>query len=249
MSDSCQIAAETLPEAASQRVRVLFIEDNQSLLANLFAYLETRGFVLDAAPDGPSGLHLAQTGEYDVIVLDWMLPRMDGIEALRHLRTAGEDIPVLMLTARDRLESKLAGFRAGADDYLAKPFAIAELEARLLALAVRRTGRKRVLQVADLHYNLLTHEVRRGSRVLNLYQGSRLALEVLMRESPNIVSKERLEYAIWGERGPDNDVLRTHIYELRKRIELEGEPKLLHTIKKVGYRLALNGHDTEDDDA
>lgn len=241
MSDFCQMDTSGRAEARQQPdVRVLFVEDNQSLVANVFAYLESRGFVLDAAPDGPSGLQLARTGDYDVVVLDWMLPRLDGIDLLRQLREEGADVPVLMLTARDQLDSKLAGFQAGADDYLAKPFAIAELEARLSALSVRRAGRKRVLQIGDLRFNLLTQQVTRGDRVLNLYSGCRAILEVLMRESPNIVSKERLEAAIWGDQRPDRDMLRTHVYELRRRLDLDGEIKLLHTVAKAGYRLSAS---------
>lgn len=218
-------------------VRALFVEDNQGLLANVFGYLEKRGFVLDAAPDGPSGLQLAMEGQYDVIVLDWMLPRMDGIQVLRRLRNVGSDVPVLMLTARDQIESKLTGFESGADDYLSKPFDITELEARLHALSVRRSGRQRMLQVGDLTYNLSTREITRGGRPLQLYSGSRVILEILMRESPSVVPKARLEAAIWGDERPDGDMLRTHVYELRRRLDLPGEEPLLHTVNKVGYRL------------
>ncbi len=236
MSDLSQVKAVKQGRDA-QGIRALFVEDNQALLANVFAFLDERGFVLDAAPDGPSGLQLAARGNYDVIVLDWMLPRMDGIEVLRRLRADGDDVPVLMLTARDQLDSKLAGFSAGADDYLPKPFAMDELEARLLALSYRRLGRKQLLQVGDLTYNLLTQQVVRGGRELKLYAGSRSILEVLMRESPNVVTRERLEFAIWGDDPPDKDMLRTHIYELRRRLDLPGEPKMLHTISKLGHRL------------
>jgi DNA-binding response OmpR family regulator len=236
MSDFSQAGtAKRSPQAHT--VRALFVEDNQALLASVFAFLDDRGFVLDAAPDGPSGLQLATHGAYDVIVLDWMLPRMDGLEVLRTLRAHGDDVPVLMLTARDQLDSKLAGFSAGADDYLAKPFAMDELEARLLALSWRRQGRRQVLQVGDLTYNLLTQQVTRGDRELKLYAGSRSILEVLMRESPNVVTRERLEFAVWGDDPPDKDMLRTHIYELRRRLDLAGEPKMLHTISKLGHRL------------
>lgn len=220
-------------------MRLLVVEDNRNLVANLFDYFEARGYTLDAAPDGPTGLHLAVTQRYDAIVLDWMLPRLDGREVLRSLREeAGSDVPVLMLTARDELDSKLEGFRSGADDYLSKPFAIAELEARIRALALRRRGRTRVLRVGPLRYDLATQEIVRGERALQLHTGCRAILEVLMRESPNIVAKERLEAAIWGDRRPDRDLLRTHIYELRRRLDAHAEPKLLHTVKNVGYRLA-----------
>src|SRR5690606_32388939 len=138
------------------RMRLLVVEDNRNLVANIFEYFEARGHVLDAAPDGPNGLHLAGTQAYDAIVLDWMLPRLDGPEVLRRLRDAGSDVPVLMLTARDELPDKIAGFRAGADDYLTKPFALPELEVRLEALVHRATGhgRRRVLEVADLKLDL-----------------------------------------------------------------------------------------------
>lgn len=241
MSDSYQTVALRRATAAQRisgpPVRVLFVEDNQGLLANVFDFLEKRGFVLDAAPDGPSGLQLAIEGQYDVVVLDWMLPRMDGIEVLCRLRNAGSDVPVLMLTARDQIDSKLLGFESGADDYLVKPFDIAELQARLQALSTRRSGRQRMLKVADLTYNLSTHEISRGSRSLQLYSGSRAILEILMRESPNVVPKARLEAAVWGEERPGSDMLRTHIYELRRRLDLPGEPPLLHTVSRVGYRL------------
>ncbi|WP_421569682.1 response regulator transcription factor [Stenotrophomonas sp. PD6] len=220
-----------------QSVRALFVEDNPALLASIFAFLDGPAFVLDAAPDGPSGLTLASTGNYDVIVLDWMLPRMDGIEVLQRLRARGEDVPVLMLTARDQLESRLAGFGAGADDYLAKPFSMEELQARIVALSFRRLGRKQVLRVGGLTFNLLTQEITRDGRELKLYSGSRAILEVLMRESPHVVPRERLEFAIWGDDVPDKDMLRTHVYELRRRLDLPGAPRMLQTISKRGYRL------------
>jgi DNA-binding response OmpR family regulator len=127
--------------------RVLIVEDNASLVANLFAYLESRRYRLDAAQDGCAGLHMATVTDYDAIVLDWMLPRLDGEEIVKRLRNDGCTTPILMLTARDELPDKIAGFRAGADDYLTKPFALAELEVRLDALIARSRGRTRVLEM------------------------------------------------------------------------------------------------------
>ncbi len=222
-------------------MRLLIVEDNRSLVANLFEYFEVRGHQLDAAPDGVTGLHLASTHEYDAIVLDWMLPRLDGRSLLQRLRQeAGRDTPVIMLTARDELPDKLAGFRAGADDYLTKPFALPELEARLEALLARARGlgRQRVLQVADLTLDLATLEVVRAGRPLHLYPACRKLLEVLMRAAPAVVSRARLEQALWGDSPPDGDLLRSHMYELRRAVDGPFEPKLIQTLPKVGYRIA-----------
>ncbi len=220
-------------------MRILVVEDNRGLVANLFEYFEARGHVLDAAPDGRTGLHLALTQPFDAIVLDWMLPRMDGHAVLEQLRTAGIGTPILMLTARDELPDKIAGFRAGADDYLTKPFALPELEVRLEALAAR-AGRHagRLLQVADLQLDLGTLEASRGGRPLHLYPASRKLLELLMRSSPNAVSRAQLEYALWGDSPPDNDMLRSHVYELRRSVDGPFAVKLIQTLPRVGYRLA-----------
>ena len=222
--------------AASKKI--LIVEDNQSLVANLFAYLEPRHYSLDAAQDGQAGLHLALTVDYDAIVLDWMLPRLDGQEVVKRLRARGATTPVLMLTARDDLPHKLAGFRAGADDYLTKPFAFAELEVRLEALILRAKGRARVLEVADLRFDLATQEITRAGRPLQIYAGGKKLLEALMRASPAVVSKERLESILWGDEPPDGDMLRSHVYELRRSVDAPFAAKLIHTIPKVGYRIA-----------
>lgn len=222
-------------------MRVLVVEDNQGLVANLFDYLEGRGHTVDAAPDGRTGLHLATTQPFDVMVLDWMLPRMDGPEVLRRLRKdAGSGLPVIMLTARDELPDKLIGFRAGADDYLTKPFALPELEVRLEALLARSHGRSRgkVLEVADLRLDLSTLEVTRGGRALHLYPACRRLLQVLMQASPAAVSRERLEDALWGDNPPDGDMLRSHVYDLRRSIDAQFAVKLIHTLPRIGYRLA-----------
>ena len=235
-------------------MRLLVVEDNRSLVANLFDYFEARGYTLDAAPDGPTGFHLATTQQYDAIVLDWMLPRLDGREVLRRLREdAHSDVPVLMLTARDELPDKIAGFRAGADDYLTKPFDLPELEVRLEALVTRASGRGRskLLQVADLRLDLTTLEATRGGRTLHLYPACRKLLEVLMQSSPAAVTRERLEHALWGDSPPDGDMLRSHVYELRRSVDGPFPVKLIHTLPRVGYRLAnvtVTDTDTDTDD-
>ena len=223
-------------------MRLLVIEDNRSLVANLFDYFEARGHTLDAAPDGLTGLHLAGTQVYDAIVLDWMLPRLEGPEVLRRLREDhGSDVPVIMLTARDELPDKIAGFRAGADDYLTKPFPLPELEVRLEALMARVHGRQRrkILEVHDLKLDLATLEATRAGQPLHLYPACRKLLETLMQASPAAVTRQQLEHALWGDHPPDGDMLRSHIYELRRSVDGPFPVKLIQTLPRTGYRLAV----------
>ena len=167
-----------------------------------------------------------------------MLPRLDGEEVVRRLRDAGLGTPVLMLTARDELPDKIAGFKAGVDDYLTKPFAFAELEVRLDALIRRSKGRQQILEVGDLRFDLATHEVTRNGARLQMYAGCKKLLAELMRASPAVVTRERLEAVLWGDDPPDGDMLRSHIYELRKTVDAPFAVKLIQTVPKVGYRIA-----------
>jgi DNA-binding response OmpR family regulator len=228
---------------------ILIIEDNAQLAANIYDYLEARGHSLDAAPDGVSGLSLAATREYDAIVLDWNLPRMDGLTVLRRLRTHEKKrVPVIMLTARDQLADKIDGFESGLDDYLVKPVALPELEIRLRSLVARlrdAAAPDRVLAVGDLSFDLQTLEVSRGRRLLQLSRTSRRLLELLLRESPKVVARERLEQVAWGDETPESDLLRSHMYVLRRAVDQGSERKLLHTISGVGYRLCeLDSYET-----
>jgi DNA-binding response OmpR family regulator len=221
-------------------MRVLVIEDNRDIAANLMDFLEARGHTPDAAGDGLTGLHLATVNDYDAILLDLMLPGMDGLALCRKLRLeAGKHTPVLMLTARDSLDDKIAGLEAGADDYLVKPFALREVEARLKALVRRTRGveRKR-LQVADLVYDTGTLAVTRGDRAIELPPIPQRMLEVLMRASPNVVTREEMEFAVWGDTPPDSDSLRAHMHVLRNAIDKPFEKALLRTLRGVGYQLA-----------
>lgn len=220
---------------------ILIIEDNAQLAANIYDYLEGCGHLPDAAPDGLSGLHLARSRDYDAVILDWNLPRLDGISMLKKLRSSERKrVPVVMLTARDQLADKFDGFEAGLDDYLVKPIALPELELRVRYL-VQRTRQAGALdhefRVGDLSLNVLTLEVRRGNRSIPLTKTSRQLLELLMRESPRVISRQRLEEAAWGDEPPARDLLRSHIHVLRRAIELEGEEKLLHTHSGTGYSL------------
>lgn len=219
---------------------VLIVEDHSDLAANIGDYLEAGGFVVDFATDGLSALGLAADNRYDAVVLDIMLPGIDGYEVCRRLRRQlGLDIPVIMLTARDTLDDKLAGFDQGADDYLVKPFAMQELEARLLAMIRRRRGEldSGALQIADLCYDPSTLRVTRAGQSLKLSPIALRMLRLLMREAPKLVTREQLETEVWGHDIPDSDALRSHLYSLRKIIDKPFEEQLLHTIPGVGYKL------------
>jgi len=220
-------------------MRVLIIEDNPDIAANLGDFLEDHGHTVDFAGDGVTGLHLAVVNEFDVIVLDLALPGMDGLELCRRLRAdADKDTPVLMLTARDRLQDKLAGFEMGADDYLVKPFELQEVEARLKVLASR--GRRRVrreLKVGDLVFNLDTLAVNRAGKEIYLNPIGLKLLQILMESSPNVVSRNDLEMEVWGEEMPDSDSLRVHIHSLRSSIDKPFGSSMIQTRHGIGYRL------------
>ena len=220
-------------------MRVLIIEDNPDIAANLGDYLEDHGHTVDFAGDGVTGLHLAVVNDFDALVLDLALPGMDGLEVCRKLRLeAGKDTPVLMLTARDRLEDKLAGFDTGADDYLVKPFELQEVEARLKVLAARgRRRSRRELKVADLVFNLDTLSVRRGGKEIYLNPIGLKLLQCLMEASPNVVSRADLELDVWGEEMPDSDSLRVHIHSLRSAIDKPFASNMIQTRHGIGYRL------------
>ncbi len=226
-------------------MRILVIEDHTDIAENIGDYLEPKGHVLDFAADGITGLHLALTQSYDVIVLDLMLPAMDGMTVCRKLRTEGKkDTPLIMLTARDQVDDRVLGLQAGADDYLVKPFALPELEARLQALQRRGSGHstKVILRVADLEFDPETLTTTRADHTLNLNPTMRTLLKVLMENTQRVVSREELEQALWGDDPPDKDVLRAHIYTLRSIIDKPFPQKLLHTIHGAGYRLAPAEH-------
>ncbi len=221
-------------------MRILVIEDNRDILANVLDYLQLKGFSVDCAQDGLSGLHLASTGHYDLIVLDIMLPGIDGYQVCKRLREDGRnEVPILMLTARDALDDRLQGLQAGADDYLIKPFALSELVARIEAILRRSQGsRKRQLKVADLVYDLDTLHVSRAGQPIKLNPLGLKLLAVLMQKSPAVVRREALEDALWGDDCPDSDSLRSHIHQLRQVLDKPFACPLLHTLHGVGYRLA-----------
>jgi len=220
---------------------ILLIEDNRGIAEMVGEFLERRGFGLDYATDGVTGLRLAAGNSYDVIVLDLMLPGMDGLELCRRLRAdAKKATPVLMLTARDTIEDKLTGLDAGADDYLVKPFEIRELEARVRAL-IRRDRRQvsaGILRVGDLVLDTAALRLTRAGQDLSISPIGLKLLSILMRESPRVVSRRDIEREVWGDLLPDSDTLRSHLYNLRKVIDKPFQRPLLHTIHSAGYRLA-----------
>ena len=221
-------------------MKILIVEDELKTADYLRKGLTEQGCAVDMAHNGIDGQHLALENAYDVIVLDAMLPGLDGFSVLRAVR-AVRQTPVIMLTARDELPDKIAGFRAGADDYLTKPFALPELEVRLEALMARVHGRQRrkVLEVHDLKLDLATLEATRAGQPLHLYPACRKLLETLMQASPAAVTRQQLEHALWGDHPPDGDMLRSHIYELRRSVDGPFPVKLIQTLPRTGYRLAV----------
>jgi DNA-binding response OmpR family regulator len=222
---------------------ILLIEDHRDIAGAIVDFLEQRGFSVDYAADGVTGLHLAVTNPYEAIVLDVMLPGLDGITVCRKLREeARNDTPLLMLTARDTLDDKITGLSAGADDYLVKPFEVRELEARIRTLLRRRRGTvtRETYQVDDLVLDTATLQVTRGGKLLALTPIGLKLLTVLMRASPRVVSRHQLEREVWGDVLPDSDTLRSHLYTLRKVIDKPFARPLLHTIPLMGYRLAID---------
>ena len=221
-------------------IKALIVEDNRDICENIAAYLEKHSYILDFAYDGISAMHLALTHRFDIIVLDLMLPGMDGLRFCQKLRTEAEvETPVLMLTARDTLADKLKGFEAGADDYLVKPFALQELHARLQAL-YKRSQRKsdKLLKVGDLTMNRSTLQVHRAGRRIDITPVCMKLLQRLMEAAPSVVSRDDLETLLWADERPDGDALRSHLYKLRQAIDRPFDSPLIHTVHRIGYRIA-----------
>ena len=222
-------------------MRVLVIEDNSDIVANLNAYLEPRGYSLDFAANGYGGLALVAQNEYDAVVLDIGLPGIDGLALCQRIRKElQKTTPVLMLTARDTEHDKIAGFESGTDDYLVKPISLVELDLRLKALVRRARGetpRSPVLRVGDLIFNTATYEVQRAGLPVTLTKTGFKLLARLMRESPKVVSRETLELEVWGDDRPESDALCTHIHALRHALDKPHSTAMLHTVQGIGYRL------------
>lgn len=200
-------------------------------------YLTIEGIECDHAFDGETGFQRALTSEYDVILLDIMLPFRDGISICNALRNEGIDTPVLMLTARDTLADKLEGFSAGADDYLVKPFALEELLMRTRVLSRRRSGEIRRFSLGDLIVDFENRHVARSGQAISLSPTSWTILEVLAQNSPHVVTRSRLSMALWQGDPPDTNALKTHLYKLRMRIDKPFAQNLIHTVAGQGVAL------------
>jgi DNA-binding response OmpR family regulator len=221
-------------------VHILIIEDDRSIAANLYDFLTARGHVVDAAADGVTGLHLAVTHRFDAIVLDIGLPGMDGNKVCSKLRSDAQiATPVLMLTARDTLRDKLAAFEHGADDYVVKPFALKEVEARLIALHKRSSGRitAKVLSAGDLTLDPRTLAIAFAGGEVKLPPKCIRLLEVMMREPGRVFSRAELEHAVWGDAQETSDTLRSHMHVLRRVLVEAGGYDPVETVHGLGYRL------------
>lgn len=221
----------------SDNLIFLLVEDDLDLAAAVVDYLELENIHCDHASNGVAGLQLINTNTYDVIILDLNLPKMDGLQICEQLRDKGIDIPVLMLTARDTLDDKLAGFSKGADDYLVKPFAMEELIVRTQVLAKRRSGQISRLTVFDLVLDLNKKQAFRNDQPLKLSPTAFKILETLMRESPNPVSREKIIQSVWGDEQPDSNSLKVHIFNLRKHVDGLHSNKLIQTLSGSGFAI------------
>ncbi len=220
--------------------KILIIEDNPDIVANIYAFFEPKGFELDNAHNGISGLTLASNNLYDIILLDVMLPGMDGTKLCKTLR---EDLhnktPVLMLTARDTILDKVAGFDSGADDYLVKPFSLIELESRIKALIRRHKDDHfhHSIIVGKLSLNTNEHTITREGKPIKLTPTGFKILNTLMSASPRVVSKGELEEKVWGEDIPSSDALRTHMHGVRAQVDKPFTEPMIMTIAGVGYQI------------
>jgi len=222
-------------------VRILVVDDDRAVRESLRRSLSFNGYSVELAQDGQEALELITRDRPDAVVLDVMMPRLDGLEVCRRLRSSGDDLPILVLTARDSVSERVAGLDAGADDYLPKPFALEELLARMRAL-LRRTSpddRESVaMTFADLSLDPVTREVTRGERQISLTRTEFSLLEMLIANPRRVLTRSRILEEVWGFDFPTSgNALEVYVGYLRRKTEAEGEPRLIHTVRGVGYVL------------
>lgn len=221
---------------------VLIVEDDRDLARNLVDFLQLQGYDVDYAPDALLAMHLLGAGDYDLIVLDLMLPGQDGLTLCRRIRAElHSHVPIVMLTAKDEVDTKVSAFDIGADDYVVKPAALREIEARIRAL-IRRAGHEvdsQVLEVGDLHLDTGTMRLERAGRPIMLPPVPLKILTLLMRRSPNVVHRAVIQREIWGDETDDNHALIVHMHTLRSAVDKPFDSQLVHTVRGFGYRVAL----------
>jgi two-component system, OmpR family, response regulator MprA len=220
--------------------RVLVVDDEPAVRRALERALRLEAYDVELAADGEEALDALARSPADAVILDVLMPRLDGLEVCRRMRKAGDHTPILMLTARDAIDDRVEGLEAGADDYLVKPFALRELQARLRAL-LRRAGEGadgEVLRYGDLVLDPLAHEVRRGDRLIDLSKTEFLLLELFLRHPKQVLTRSVIFEHVWGyDFGPTSNALGVYMGYLRRKTEAGGEPRLLHTVRGVGYVL------------
>jgi two-component system response regulator MprA len=222
--------------------RILIIEDDQAILKILQRGLAYEGYTVDTATEGRSGLMLARDHQPDLVILDWMLPGMDGLEVCHRMRTASGSVPILMLTAKDAVQDRIQGLDAGADDYMVKPFNLDELLARVRAL-LRRTQPDRVpvLKFADLTLDTGSRQASRVNRLVQLTAKEYELLELFLRHPKQVLTREVIFDRVWGyDFGGESNVLEVYIRYLRQKLEEGGEIRLIHTVRGVGYVMREN---------
>lgn len=224
------------------QIHILIIEDEHSIAQNIAEYMEPLGHVLDFAVSGEQGLEMALASFFDVIILDIMLPKMDGYTVCEKLREqSARHIPVLMLTARDTPEEKIAGFHAGADDYLTKPFSLAELEVRCIALSRRHhLHRSHVIELGDLVVDRKAKTVTRAGRLIPLKKIGYEIIRTLAEAHPGVVSRSDLIQQVWSDDPTESDALRSHIYQIRTLLDKPFRQPVLKTIHGIGFALDIS---------
>jgi two-component system, OmpR family, response regulator MprA len=221
-------------------MEILVVDDEPAVRDSLDRALRLEGYKVELAADGGEALKALAEDSPDAVVLDLMMPRVDGLEVCRRMRAAGDRTPILVLTARDGVADRVKGLDAGADDYLVKPFALDELLARLRAL-LRRSGTTapgQVLRFADLSLDPVAHQVKRGEREIDLTRTEFSLLEMFLIHPRQVLTRSVIFERVWGyDFGPDSNSLEVYVSYLRRKLEAEGEPRLLHTVRGVGYVL------------
>ena len=218
-------------------MRILVVEDEKKVAGFIKKGLEEETYAVDVAYDGEDGLHLGVEGQYDLIILDIMLPKIDGLEVLSQLRDPGSDVPILLLTAKDAVDDRVAGLNKGADDYLTKPFAFSELLARVRVLLRRGKAEvKTILQISDLTLDLVSHKVNRGGDEIELTGKEYSLLEYFMRNQEKVLTRTMIAEHVWDYNFDTfTNVIDVYINHLRKKIDKDRQSKLLHTLRGVGY--------------